>query len=152
VANTDTAPAIIVERITIDAPMSAVFAALTEPEQLTAWWGSDESYRATSMEVDLRAGGAWKTTGIGRDGKPFCVSGTYLIVDPPRCVEFTWRHDFGSHADAATDTLVRYELADRDGLTELCVTHSNFISVADRDNHANGWKQVLLWLKGYLTR
>jgi uncharacterized protein YndB with AHSA1/START domain len=62
VAQTET-PAIIVETIVINAPATVVFAALTEPDELTKWWGSDESYHTDTMEVDLRPGGAWKTSG-----------------------------------------------------------------------------------------
>ncbi len=33
-------PAVIVESIAIEAPIAAVFAALTLPEQLVQWWNS----------------------------------------------------------------------------------------------------------------
>jgi uncharacterized protein YndB with AHSA1/START domain len=145
--------ATIVETITIDAPRAAVFAALTEPDQLTAWWGSDDSYRCATMERDLRAGGAWNTTGRGSDGKPFSVAGVYRIVEPPARLEFTWRYDWHDGATDAPETIVRYDLAEHGALaTALTVTHSGFTSPGDRDDHVRGWKTVLGWLRGYLTR
>jgi len=148
VAQTET-PAIIVETIAIEAPATAVFAALTEPEELTRWWGTDESYRVEVMERDLRVGGAWQTSGRSVDGKQFTVSGIYRIVQAPTLLEFTWNHDFYG---GAAETVVRYELEERDGVTQLRMTHSGFVSLADRDSHAYGWKTVLTLLKKYVTR
>jgi uncharacterized protein YndB with AHSA1/START domain len=144
-------PAIIVETIAIEAPIAAVFAALTVPEQLVQWWGAEGSYHVTEMEADLRPGGAWKTTGAVPGGGTFSVSGTYRAVEPPRLVEFTWRHDWAEAADAP-ETLVRYELTERDGVTNLTVTHSGFTDPADRDDHARGWKTVLGWVRGFATK
>lgn len=149
-ATTET-PAIIVETIDIEAPIAAVFAALTVPEQLVQWWGSEDSYRVSKMDADLRPGGAWKTSGIGRDGAPFTVGGTYRLVQPPRSLEFTWRHHWAESGDAA-ETLVRYELEERGTGTRLIVTHSGFTTVGDRDNHAVGWKTVLAWMRDFLAR
>ena len=81
-------PPVIVESIVIDAPIAAVFRALTDPDELVQWWGSDDGYRCVRMSCDLRPGGAWKTTGTRGDGKPFTVFGTYTAVEPPRLVEF----------------------------------------------------------------
>jgi uncharacterized protein YndB with AHSA1/START domain len=77
------------------------------------------------------------------------VFGVYLIVDAPKLLEFTWRHDFYDGDASQADTIVRYELEERDGATQLRVTHSGFTTVADREDHANGWKTVLAWLKGH---
>ncbi len=143
-------PAIVVETIAIEAPIEAVFAALTVPEQLVQWWGSEDTYHVTAMEADLRPGGAWKTTGTGRDGKSFSVSGTYRAVNAPRLVEFTWRYDWS--AASAPETLVRYDLSEGDGVTNLTVTHSGFTDVADRDDHVRGWKTVLGWVRGFVAK
>ncbi len=143
-------PAVIVETIAIEAPIAAVFAALTVPEQLVQWWGSADSYHVTAMEADLRPGGAWKTIGTARDGGTFAVSGSYRTVDAPRLVEFTWCHDWSENEDAPA-TLVRYELSERNGVTTLTVTHCGFTTSADRDDHALGWKTVLAWMREFLT-
>lgn len=148
-AMTDVQPT-IVESIAIKAPIAAVYAAVTTPEQLTKWWGSDESYHTASMEADVRPGGAWKTTGNARGGGTFSVSGIYRAVEPPSLVEFTWRHDWSDGADQP-ETLVRYDLVERDGVTTITVMHSGFITEADYNDHLNGWKTVLGSLHGFLT-
>ncbi len=143
---------VIVETIEIEAPIGVVFAALTEPSELVQWWGSDGGYRVEKMERDLKPGGAWKTTGTGSDGSPFSVGGVYRVVEPPRLVEFTWRHDWKDGDDPLTDTVVRYELEERKGVTHVRVTHDGFTDSSDRDDHANGWPIVLGWMKAFVTR
>jgi len=139
----------IVREIEINAPAAKVFAALTEPEQLVQWWGHPGSYHCTKMEADLRVGGRWRTTGESKDGSPFSVTGEYRVIEPPHALEFTWRHDWGAHEDQI-DTLVRYDIEERDGVTRVRVTHSGFADVASRDDHERGWGTVLGWLRGYL--
>lgn len=140
----------IVESIAIEAPIAVVYAALTTPEQLTQWWG-DETHRATTMSADLRPGGAWKIAGTRGDGGPFSVSGIYRIVEAPSRLEFTWNHDWADESDPAAldETVVRYDLAERDGITHLTVTHSGFTSLEDRNDHARGWKSVLSWARAF---
>jgi uncharacterized protein YndB with AHSA1/START domain len=141
--------AVIVETIAIEAPIQAVFAALTEPAQLVRWWGSDDAYRCAEMEVDLRPGGAWKISGKNRQGEAFDVRGVYRIVEPPHVLEFTWIHDWHDDDVATGDTIVRYDLEEIGAITRLRVTHSGFTSASDREEHAGGWVLVLGWLRSY---
>lgn len=139
---------VIVREIDIRAPMAKVFAALTEPDKVTAWWGSTDSYVCDSMEVDFRVGGTWKTVGHSLDGRAFTVYGVYRVIEPPRVVEFTWRHDWGARGDE--ETVVRYELSERDGMTHLRVVHSGFGDEKGRSDHEDGWLRVLGWLQNYV--
>ena len=147
---TNTIPAIRKE-IAINAPAAKVFAALTDPEQLTQWWGSDDSYRCATMTVDLRPGGKWRTAGKSGDGSEFAVEGEYQIVEPPRLLQYTWKHDWGKHGSDEV-TVVRFELTERNGVTNVAVTHSGWSDAASREDHDNGWGTVLGWLKGYSER
>lgn len=140
----------IAKEITIDAPAEKIFAALTDPKQLPQWWGADGMYHTEHMDVDLRVGGHWRTTGSDPSGAAFSVEGEYRIVQPPHLLEFTWRHDWEG-ADRA-ETLVRYELIPQNGSTIVRVTHSGFESAQSRDDHGRGWVRVLEWLKAYVTR
>ena len=44
--------------IDIDVARARVFRALTDPEELPLWWGSDDMYRTYDYRIDLRPGGA----------------------------------------------------------------------------------------------
>jgi uncharacterized protein YndB with AHSA1/START domain len=135
----------IVEEITIKASAERVFAALTDPEQRTKWWGAKGRFETKHMESDLRPGGRWLMSGIGMGGKPFTISGVYRVVERPRVLAFTW---LPSWDEEATETLVRFELDERDGVTTVRLTHSGFASEGARTRH-QGWPQILSWLKGY---
>lgn len=98
------------------------------------------------MESDLRPGGQWSMTGIGMGGRPFRIAGAYRIVEPPRILAFTW---LPSWDEAATETLVRFDLTEQDGVTTVRLTHSGFASEASRTRH-QGWPEILSWLQNYV--
>ena len=139
----------IVKEISIDAPAAKIFSALTEPDQLTQWWGEEGKYHVEQMEADVRVGGRWRTTGTSSDGRPFAVEGVYREIDPPRVLVYTWAHDWGEN-DAA-QTLVRFDLTERGGSTLVKVTHSGFADSQSRDDHDRGWTVVLGWLNAFVS-
>lgn len=61
---------------------------------------------------------------------------------------FTWNPSWD---DAATETLVRFDLEERDGVTTVRLTHSGFAAEVSRERH-QGWPQILSWLQGYAER
>jgi uncharacterized protein YndB with AHSA1/START domain len=136
----------IVQEITIAAPAERIFAALTDPAERVAWWGAHGRFQTTHMESDLRPGGKWSMRGIGMGGKPFTVSGVYRTVERPRVLAFTW---LPSWQPDATESLVRFDLEEKDGMTRVRLTHSGLASEASRDSH-RGWPQILGWLKAYV--
>ncbi|MGB6565904.1 MAG: SRPBCC domain-containing protein [Xanthobacteraceae bacterium] len=135
----------IVEEIAIKAPAERIFNALTDPAARVKWWGRKDRFETTAMDSDLRPGGRWTMRGIGMGGKPFTITGVYRIVDRPRAIAFTWLPDWD---EEATETLVRFDLDERDGVTTVRVTHSGFASAGSRARH-QGWPQILSWLQGY---
>jgi uncharacterized protein YndB with AHSA1/START domain len=143
--NPTSSPGTIVEEIAIHAPAERIFAALTEPQQRLQWWGSEGRFQATHMESDLRPGGKWVMRGIGIGGRPFRVTGEYRRIEPPRLLEFTWLPDW---QEDATESVVRFDLEEKDGFTRVRVTHSGLVSETARASH-KGWPQILTWLRGY---
>ena len=142
--NTTSAVDAIVAEITIKAPAERIFAALVDPAQRMKWWGLKGRFETTAMESDLRPGGRWMMSGIGMD-KPFKVAGTYRTIERPRVLAFTWLPDWD---EAATETLVRFELQEQHGVTTVRLTHSGFASEGSRARH-QGWPQILGWLQDY---
>jgi uncharacterized protein YndB with AHSA1/START domain len=134
----------IVQEITIKAPAERIFEALTDPQQRMKWWGADGLYRATHMESDLRPGGKWSTRGTGY-GKSFSIHGEYRLIERPRVLAFTWIPDWHQNA---RESLVRFDLTERDGVTTVRLTHSG-LTPEGRQAH-RGWPQVLGWLKAWL--
>jgi uncharacterized protein YndB with AHSA1/START domain len=138
---------IIYASIDIAASPDAVWSALTEPAQLTSWWGSSDTYRTFDWEVDLRPGGKWSSKAASVDGSNVgTVHGEYLQVEPPRLLVYSWIPSWDNFAE----TLIRVELSATPQGTHVKVRHSGF---ADRTvsgtGHAEGWKRVLGWLAGH---
>jgi uncharacterized protein YndB with AHSA1/START domain len=143
----DVSDGLILASVDIDVPPERVFRALAS-EEITKWWGSADTYRTTRWSGDVRVGGAWRTEGVGADGKAFAVGGEYLEVDPPRKLVHTWRADWdGSHV-----TTVSYRLQAIETGTRLTLRHSGFGDrVSACEDHTQGWERVLGWLRGHFA-
>ncbi|MBV8224898.1 MAG: SRPBCC domain-containing protein [Verrucomicrobia bacterium] len=135
---------IIIEEITIKGSAERIFEAVADPEQRIKWWGVKGAYESTEMDSDLRVGGRWIMKGLAM-GKPFSCHGEYTKIERPRLLEFTWNPSW--QADNL-ESLVRFDLNEKEGVTTVRVTHSG-LTPAARDAH-RGWPQVLSWLKAYV--
>jgi uncharacterized protein YndB with AHSA1/START domain len=137
--------------VEIAAPPERVFQALTDPRELAAWWGSEDTYRTHDWQVDARPGGRWsvRTSNVS-GGSASTVHGEYLVVDPPRLLEYTWLASW----DGFAPTTIRCELAPADvgGVagTRLTLTHTGFAGRAEAgEMHAGGWAGILAWLAAH---
>jgi uncharacterized protein YndB with AHSA1/START domain len=136
----------IVKEITIRAPAARIFEALSNPDQRVKWWGAEGRFHATHMESDLRPGGKWMMRGVGMGGKPFSVGGEYRNIERPRLIVFTWSPDWQENAP---ETIVRFDLEEKDGVTTVRLTHSGLTSESSREHH-RGWPQLLASLRVYV--
>jgi uncharacterized protein YndB with AHSA1/START domain len=139
----------IVKEIVINAPASRIFDALTDPLQRVKWWGVEGKFQATHMESDLRPGGAWRMRVLGPGGHPLSLGGEYRVIDRPRALEFTWRHE-SPEADPFL-TLVRFDLDERNGATTVRLTHSGLTTEQSRQRY-QGWPWLLSLLQSYVER
>lgn len=146
--NTASAGDTIVQEIAIEGPAERIFEALTNPSQVVQWWGAPGRFQMTHMEADLRVGGKWAMRGTGLEGKPIIVRGEYRQIQRPRLLVFTWTPSWQGDA---TESTVRFELEEKDGITSVRLTHSGLVSESSRGSH-RGWPQILAWLQGYVER
>lgn len=146
--NTTTASDTIVQEIAIRASAARIFEALTDPSQRVEWWGAPGRFQTTHMESDLRPGGKWVMSGNGVGGRPFQVRGVYRQIEPPRLLVFTW---LPSWQEDTTETTVRFDLTEANGVTTVRLTHSGLTSETSRRSH-QGWPQVLAWLQAYTEK
>jgi uncharacterized protein YndB with AHSA1/START domain len=84
--------------------------------------------------------------GTRGDGSPFTVKGEYRAVQRPTLLEFTWLPDWQGDA---TESIVRVEFMETDGVTRVRLTHSGLTSEASRTSH-RGWPQILTLLRSYV--
>lgn len=141
----EAAAATVYADVEIAAPPEEVFRALVEPEQLAAWWGSDETYRTHGWEVDARPGGGWSMRTADAEGNEATVHGEYRVVDPPRRLEYTWRASWDDYAP----TVVRYDLAPAvvDGVPGTRVTVTHTITACLAAGGAAGGVHDLRWAR-----
>ncbi len=135
----------IVQEITIKAPAARVFEALTTPDQVVKWWGRPGRFEVAQVDCDPRPGGAFVMRGISGGSRPFTVSGVYRTVERPRLLVLTWRPTWQGDA---TESLLRWELDEKDGVTRVRLTHSGLVTEASRASH-RGWPQLLEGLRAY---
>jgi uncharacterized protein YndB with AHSA1/START domain len=135
----------IVQEITIKATAERIFEALINPIERVKWWGAEGRFQTTHVESDLRPGGKWTMSGSGIGGKPFTVTGEYRQIERPHLLVFTWLPDW---QEDATETLVRFDLEEKDGVTTVRLTHAGLTSESSRASH-RGWPQILEWLRAY---
>jgi uncharacterized protein YndB with AHSA1/START domain len=138
----------IVQEIRIRASAERIFEALTNPEQLVRWWGIEGRFQTTQAESDPHPGGKWQMRGMGMNGRPFTIRGTYREIIRPRVLDFTWLPDW---QEDAAETFVRIELEERGGVTRVRLTHSGLSTAASRESH-KGWPQLLASLQAHLAR
>ncbi len=139
---------IIVQEITIRGSAEYIFEALTDPGQLVSWWGAKGQFQTTHVVSDLRVGGKRIMCGIGLSGEPFTVEGEYREIDRPKLLVFSWLPSW--QADA-TETMVCFDLEEKDGVTTVRLTHSGLASESSRASH-KGWPQILSLLQAYVEQ
>ena len=134
----------------INAPRDRVYAAWTDPVQLKEWWGPKE-VRTLKIVADTRVGGKYRWDLVNQDGEQMSVFGEYLELVPPRKVVFTWKWDDDEAWENYTSQ-VSVELSERDGGTELRLTHLQLPSEESRDRHNHGWNSVLDRLEEFFKK
>ena len=139
---------------TVAASRERVFSAWTDPVHLRQWWAAAEGFTTPIAEVDLRVGGAYRL-GMQAPGEPdpYLVGGTYLEVEPPERLVYTWAWKKKPSDDPdwmPPVTLVTVEFHDRGESTEIVLTHEEFSDEHMRNEHSQGWNGCLDSLTRYL--
>jgi uncharacterized protein YndB with AHSA1/START domain len=132
----------------INAPPARVYAAWTDPAQLKEWFGP-ETVRTRNLIADPHVGGKYCWELVNQRGEDMSVFGEYRELVPGRKIVFTWQWDDDEVWENRT-SLVTVELSDRDGGTELRLTHEELPSEESRDRHNEGWNSVLDCLEKFL--
>jgi uncharacterized protein YndB with AHSA1/START domain len=135
------------ERV-IRASPERVFAAWTQPDQLSLW-SAPKGLHIAEGEMDLRPGGAWRVVMMEPGGARHEAFGTYREVSPPHRLVYThaWKQAGGPSPET---TLTVEFLADPAG-TRVVLTQEGFGSPESRDGHEGGWSSALDNLEGLFS-
>jgi uncharacterized protein YndB with AHSA1/START domain len=119
----------------------ALFAYVTETQNLVKWWGP-EGTTATKVVLDFTRPGPW-TLVLETPRGPFEMRGEVLEVSPPRAVEFT----MNVPGKDAPDSIVRFEIApDGSGGSRFALIQRNITDeMVEMGKH--GWVSTLARLE-----
>jgi uncharacterized protein YndB with AHSA1/START domain len=139
----DSGETLVVRRF-IPVPRQRVFAAWLDPASLAAWMRPRGTTDVTA-EVDPRVGGRFRIL-MAQGPKQYEHTGEYLVIEPPRHLSFTWISQATDHRP----TTVTVELLEREGGTELVLTHRQLPS-SQLESHRSGWSDIVRELQGRLS-
>jgi uncharacterized protein YndB with AHSA1/START domain len=143
-----------------DAPKHLVYRAYTEPDLISQWW-SGERGKVTSVEVDLRVGGAWRYVMMANEGFEVAFHGEYREIVPDEKLVFAWGATDGwpdldiDRLDNSPQVTVTFDKAD--GRTELTL-HVELPVSRSEDLHGwwshaqDGWRDTVDRLAAGLDR
>jgi uncharacterized protein YndB with AHSA1/START domain len=134
----------------IRASRDRVYAAWTDSAQLKEWFGP-ENVKTRDLIADARVGGQFRWDLTDPQGKEITISGEYREVEPGKKIVFTWTlekdEDWKKHS-----SIVTVKFLDREGGTEIRLTHEKLPNEASRDDHTQGWNSVLDKVEKFLGR
>ena len=126
---------LVIERVFKAAP-ERVFRAWTDASILAKWWGP-EGFTAPDATLDVRVGGAWKSTMVGPKGEAHVVSGVYREIAPPKRLVMTWAWE--NDGKRGHETVIELTFEPAAGGTKMRMVQSLFENVDQRDQHNMGW-------------
>ena len=114
------------------APPARVFAAWTEVDVLRRWFGcaTDTLWNVHLWEV--RVGGRIHVS-LDFGGRPFEVKGEFLVVEPPRRLQYRW----------SENETVEVLIEPRGGGSRLRLTHTFPADAEGRSLRSHGWSNAL---------
>ncbi len=146
-ANTDVSNRELTITRHFNAPRALVFKAWTQPEHIARWWGCNDTQKI-HVESDLRVGGSLRAEMTLKDGTLHVVIGTYLEIDEPDRLSFTWDWESGG---LGTETVVTITLEDAGEQTKMTMVHRLFDTRDMRDLHGEGWAASIERLEAFLA-
>ena len=137
-------PDSIEREVILPAPPARVWTALTQADQLGAWFG-------TQASIDLRQGGEVVFTWDGSTGPRGTSRGVIETVEPIHRFAFRWQANPGD----VLMTRVEFTLEPHVEGTRLLVVESGFGSLPPElrthERHVEGWQRELGDLAEYLA-
>ncbi len=121
-----------------EAPRERVFRAFADPEQLVKWWGPTGMH-VVDHAIDVRVGGAWRTTIRNEAGDDYTMSGIYREISAPHRLVFTWAWE--RDGERGHETVVTIDLIEDGHRTELNFMQEIFESEEMRSSHQGGWQE-----------
>jgi uncharacterized protein YndB with AHSA1/START domain len=136
---------------TFDAPRELVYKLFTEPEHIVHWMGPRD-FAARNFTQDARVGGKWRgMLHPLKGGRDLWQGGTFLEIDPPRRVSYTFAWD-DENGNPSEETVVTLDFEAQGSRTRLTFHQTGFTSAGERDGHQGGWNETFDKFEEYAAR
>ena len=123
---------------TIHVPIEKAFDAWLNPVMLSEFMTPMPGMPESDVENDARVGGSFTITmHVGNRELPH--TGTYLEIDRPNKLVFTWKSERSLEDSTVTLTFSRID----DDTTTISLTHVKFIDEEARSDHEGGWTNIV---------
>ena len=132
----------LVLRRTYAAVPETVFRVCTTPEYMRRWFRPSKEYTHQFVEVDLQVGGRYRVGFESKEGIVDVLEGEFLEVTPPSRLVYSWVWN-EPNENAGIETQVTVEFLEKDGGTELVLTHEQFAKSEMKEHHMLGWSGAL---------
>jgi len=130
--------------ITIDAPASEVWRALTDPALIQQY------LFGTQVSTDWHVGSPIIYKGVWQD-QPYEDKGQVLQNEPQKLLVSTFWSSLGGLPDLPENyKTVRYELSNAGSVTRLTITQDNNATQEEADHSTQNWNMVLQGIKKLL--
>jgi uncharacterized protein YndB with AHSA1/START domain len=134
----DTMGGVVQVRRRVKATAEEIFDLWTRPDLMVRWMSPFPGAVDCKASCDLRPGGAFSLAMSSQESSRD-VSGTYVEVERPRKLVFTWTGTLTNNVN----TLVTVELTPRGDETDLVLTHERLPTSAIVEGHTRGWGHIL---------
>ncbi|MEP3247454.1 MAG: SRPBCC domain-containing protein [Sneathiella sp.] len=134
--------------------LEKAFAAWSQPEKIERWFGPP-GFKAKVLEHDFNIGGKWCFQMISEAGESFHHFGTFVDIQSPNSLVFTWSakeeiRDWGAWNTGCS--LVTVYFVEQGTGTEITIRHENLATNAARTALRGGWTGSLQSLAAYVER
>ena len=131
-------------RLTMELPVEIeiMFDAWTTADQFVQWFPG-------WAEMTVTEGGEYR---FGWDGWEEEWAGSYIEVDRPTKLVFTWFPPAAVFPIGAYETTVTLSFEDLQGTTRMTLEHSGFQAGPEMESHKEAWSGYLYNLRAYLLQ
>jgi uncharacterized protein YndB with AHSA1/START domain len=134
----ETAAPVVQIRRRVKASAEQIFDLWTKPDLMARWMSPFPGAVDCKASCDPRPGGAFSLVMSSKEANRE-VSGTYVQVDRPHKLVFTWTGPLTNNVN----TLVTVELNPRGDETDLVLTHERLPTPLIVEGHTMGWGHIL---------
>jgi uncharacterized protein YndB with AHSA1/START domain len=139
-------PLLLRKTLSIKAPASKVWEALTSPEWIKQY------LFGTKVTSDWKAGSPIRFTGMW-EGKEYEDKGTILKFEKGKVFQYSYWSSFSSTPDIPENyAVLTFELTSHGDKTELLLTQDNIASEAELEHSGKNWEGVLQMMKGLVEK